>query len=473
MKKNEDKVARAAHLKKHTVGTSNEISFSVLDAMRNAATDEKAEKKRKFPGFGSIHLFTLPRKKTIATPTKKDALPLSGDVLPETSSQTPGVLSPVAGSSSATSGGAASPAASKADSQGMPEAISDSASAATVDLGTPAVSATTSDTLVPPSEVSKRKSTRIRRKTITIAVIVVLAASLLGVAGYFGYEYYTNFQAHLATLDDAMDALTEADKKIVAMDESMGNLVAESPEPLLSEDQQKTFEDTLASLDETRTQLKTASMAATTARSGMQKGAEDWEAANQALSAISGREVMLENAEIIIAEAQGATAASEDATAAWDKVLEADSAAREAALLVTETTNDNIKASSKKLKEAQKLFEEAESAYAAVASEYASLDVSPYQDYIAKRIEALKHAVASNDALLDRNKEDAQKENDAYNKAETAAAKMAEKFASNPTQFITDTFVETTQEARDAYNNARSDVGSADAFLRDYLGISS
>lgn len=467
MKKNEDKVARAAHLKKHTVGTSNEISFSVLDAMRNAATDEKEEKKRKFPGFGAIHLFTLPHRKTIATPTKKDALPLSGDVLPETSSQTPGVLSPVAGSS------APSSTANAVDSQGISETFLEGSSVATADADVPTIQPTSSDTLVPPSEVSKRKTTRIRRKTITIAVIMVLAASLLGVGGYFGYEYYTNFQAHLATLDDAMNALTEADKKIVAMDESMGNLVAESPDPLLSEDQQKVFEDTLASLDETRTQLKTATMAATTARSGMQEGAEDWEAANQALSAISGREVMLENAEVIIDEAQGATAASEDATAAWDKVLEADSAAREAALLVTETTNDNIKASSEKLKEAQKLFEEAEGAYATVASEYALLDVSPYQEYIAKRIEALKHALASNEALLDRNKEDAQKENDAYNKAETAAAKMAEKFASNPTQFITDTFVETTQEARDAYNKARSDVGSADAFLRDYLGISS
>ena len=36
MGKREDKITRAAHIKRHTRGTSNEISFSVLDAAKNA-----------------------------------------------------------------------------------------------------------------------------------------------------------------------------------------------------------------------------------------------------------------------------------------------------------------------------------------------------------------------------------------------------------------------------------------------------
>ena len=35
MGKRNDKLGRAAHIKRHTVGTSNEISFSVLDAAKN------------------------------------------------------------------------------------------------------------------------------------------------------------------------------------------------------------------------------------------------------------------------------------------------------------------------------------------------------------------------------------------------------------------------------------------------------
>ena len=57
MGKREDKITRAAHIKRHTRGTSNEISFSVLDAAKNALEgDDDGLKHRP----GRISLFTLP-----------------------------------------------------------------------------------------------------------------------------------------------------------------------------------------------------------------------------------------------------------------------------------------------------------------------------------------------------------------------------------------------------------------------------
>ena len=76
MGKREDKITRAAHIKRHTRGTSNEISFSVLDAAKNALEgDDDGLKHRP----GRISLFTLPgkRKKPAPTPTKERGLPLS------------------------------------------------------------------------------------------------------------------------------------------------------------------------------------------------------------------------------------------------------------------------------------------------------------------------------------------------------------------------------------------------------------
>ena len=80
MGKRNDKLGRAAHIKRHTVGTSNEISFSVLDAAKNELEGDVGKDAAARPSrFGHVSLFTLPlrRKKSIATPTKERGLLLS------------------------------------------------------------------------------------------------------------------------------------------------------------------------------------------------------------------------------------------------------------------------------------------------------------------------------------------------------------------------------------------------------------
>ena len=68
-----DKVAKAAHIKRNTEGTSNEISFSVLDAAKNSLDGEGSSSP-----FGTISLFTLPgKKKHISTPSKDEGLALT------------------------------------------------------------------------------------------------------------------------------------------------------------------------------------------------------------------------------------------------------------------------------------------------------------------------------------------------------------------------------------------------------------
>ena len=79
MKKLDEKVSNAVHIKRHTRGTSNEISFSVLDAAKNAQ-DEPSSSRRapQHPILGAISMFTLGRwKKPIRTPRREHGLTLS------------------------------------------------------------------------------------------------------------------------------------------------------------------------------------------------------------------------------------------------------------------------------------------------------------------------------------------------------------------------------------------------------------
>ena len=99
MSKRSDKLNHAAHVKKSTRGTSNELSFSVLDAARNALDDGKDPSSDQARGFGRIRLFTLPigRRKPPATPKKDELAALMGgsSPVPSSASSTPSLVKPV------------------------------------------------------------------------------------------------------------------------------------------------------------------------------------------------------------------------------------------------------------------------------------------------------------------------------------------------------------------------------------------
>lgn len=66
------------HIKRRTRGSSNEISFSVLDAAREARDAE--ERDRREGGSGGPSLFTLGKgKKPRPTPVKGQSIVLSGE----------------------------------------------------------------------------------------------------------------------------------------------------------------------------------------------------------------------------------------------------------------------------------------------------------------------------------------------------------------------------------------------------------
>lgn len=440
MGKWEDKITRAAHIKKHTRGTSNEISFSVLDAAKNALDGDGSEKQKHGPG--RIALFTLPgrHKKPAPTPTKERGLPLStGDFV-------------------SVDDGASTSKMSALPSAARPTSQTEKSSPA------PLAVVPAKPKRSPEEEIARRKARRRLSKWLAVAVIVVVSIGLLGAGGVYLYRDYQNQQGHVAVLDDALSLVKEADETIQQLDEVVTDPFAEG-----SEEQRTAIQ---AQLEAVERKLQDADEKARAVSLEL-NGAREKEAANQAVAGIAARFTLVEQGQLLMNAATEAQSAAEDVDAAWKTVLEGDDLARQAAQLVTETTPENVEASKNKTNEALAAFDEAYAAFLDVQATYPQADLTQFVDYIAKRQESLGYAIASDDAILAKNKEEATAQNNAYNIADAEAATLAKALPDDPSSIVDEAFEDATSDVAKAYSTARLQARSADAFISDYLGAGS
>lgn len=465
MVKRESKITRAAHIKRNTAGTSNELSFSVLDAVKNELDQGRSSGERKgpFSRLGTISLFTLPgRRKTVATPTKEKGLPLStgdfvsvedgvssgyapilptggsvGDDLPADSSLTDdraGAVFPSGGMGGARRGGDASRSASW---------------------------------VAPEDEVRRKKASRKRRRFVAFALVACLAVVGAVAAGSWFYQGYSTQKSYVDDLRGVLEDVRQVDADLVSFDKSVSAVLALADGETATSIDAETFASAadLSAIDDSLARALEVARAC----AGSMADSVDKEAANQTVTAVSARRDMISAGSGILQDARSAAAAASTALDAWNVLLEADSLAREAAALVVDTTDDNVRASTDKIDEANTLFEKADSLFAQAGSSYTGADFSPYRTYIAKRVESLGYATASNDAFLVRDKDEASKQNDAYNAADKEAAAMAEEFPETPAFLVSAASKQATDQLRSDYEAARSQAASADSFLRDYL----
>ena len=283
MGKREDKITRAAHIKRHTRGTSNEISFSVLDAAKNALEgDDDGLKHRP----GRISLFTLPgkRKKPAPTPTKERGLPLStgGFVSVDDSGPTSklGMIAPPPRSSGSTE---KNPSTALAVAPVKPKRS-------------------------PEEEIALRKARRRLSKWLAIAVVVVVSAGLLSAGGVYLYRDYQTQQGHVAVLDDALLLVKEADETIEKLDEVVKNPFADGS------DEQRV--DIQAQLEDVEGKLQDADEKARTVSLEL-NGAREKEAANQTVAAIAARYTLVEQGQLLMNAATEAQLAAEQVDRAW------------------------------------------------------------------------------------------------------------------------------------------------------------
>lgn len=456
MARRDDKLTRAAHIKRHTKGTSNEISFSVLDAAREALDEGSAGKEKRGP-FGYVSLFTLPgrRKKPAGTPTKEKGLPLStGDFVSVDDKETPSRFD--AFDFAAPSMGGVQVASSDKTRRSKSSSASASASRKIPSSSKPVRS--------PEEEIALRKARRKLSKVVAAVVISLTMIVLLSFGGMYVYNGIQNHQTNVAQLDEALDLVNQADKVIVELDDIVAHPFDEGMAQR-REDVYPQLEAASRHLDQADEKARASSLAL--------NESQDKEAANQTVAAIAARRSLIESGTALLQASFQADSAAISLRNAWNDVLKADGLARDAAQLVKNTTVENIQASKDKTNEAITAFNAAYSALSDVQRAYDDADLSSLLLYVEKRIESLGYAIASDDAFLAKNKEEAAAQNEAYNVADAEAVSLAKAIPEKPETLMYEAYEQAVHSIEESYSTARLQAGTADAFIRDYLGTES
>ena len=479
MSKKEKNLAHAAHIKRHTAGTSNELSFSVLDAAKSRAdAGSRLGDQSQIPGFGKVRVFTPPagvnRKKTPPTPTKDAILPLS-------SGET--IVSPAAGgvrsgNTSALDLGYSLPHVTS----GIPRvAPAPSRSAPGIPRVAPGPSRTSPGMprVAPPpkskkaaksaeqefrlkeEEVERRKARRRKRRNSRTVLSTLVVIAIIGVGGFYLFREVLSHQEQVSLLDQSLARIEEVNDVIITIDEIVNNTNMR-----ISTDNIRYI---LSQIPKTNETLNVAEVLAKQAGESMRDSIEK-EAADRTILCIEARRDILTVGETLLLARIGKAEAEEAFDLAWRNVLVADSLARDAALLVANSSVENVTASRQKTEEAYNLLYDAYYVIYAIANSELKPDLQVYLDYVAKRAESMQHAIASDDAILAHDRETAVSRNEAYNKAEDEAAQLARRLPSVVLEPIQTAYTRSITEPMKIYEQARSQASRADSFLRDYLG---
>lgn len=455
MGKQNDKLGRAAHIKRHTVGTSNEISLSVLDAAKNELDGDSGKDTAVRPSrFGHISLFTLPlrRKKSIATPTKERGLLLSnGEFASAEDAPAPAPVGKVDVGSPQSSTSTVPPSLRGDGSPSLPASALGRVSSSKKALSSE-------------DEIARRKARRRRHRVLAAVLVVLVGLSLAGAGGWYLYQDHQRHMSQVSQLDGALDLIRGADETVVALD----GLVSKPLDPASI----AAADGVLGDLPSAFEQLEEADAIARRLSIELRES-EEKEAANQTVAAVAARTALLDSGRQIVEQAKQADVAARTARETWQGVIKADALARDAAALVVDTTDEHVTASKEKTEAAIEAFTAAQNGLEELAYENPDADMAALIDYVAKRLEAMGYALASDDAFLAKNKEEAVAQNDAYNRADAEAATIAATLPTDPAQPVLDTYDQATAPIFETYSTARSQAGSADAFLRDYLGTTS
>lgn len=400
------------HVKRSTQGSSNEISFSVLDAAREARDAE--ERDHREGGTAGPTLFTLGKgKKPRPTPVKGQSIVLSG------SSQT-----------------------SSATSSSMDRRMRGIVPVFVVVCVLLVITLVGGQALM-----SMREHQRSLLEILNDQVDIIKSCD----ESLLPFDELVMEQCNTKRLSPS--ATGSSAPSTEALNEGYRAVVAEIA-PMRTQ-----LEDTIAAMETLQQSLNDN---------------DDKEAASQVVTAARSRLNMLDAGVSIIEESLMGTEAFLNARSGWNAVINADAVIREATALTEEMNKENVLASRAKGEEAIAFLGEAKRGFTQAESAYPGLDLSSFEDYVDKRSQAQEAALAADDAYLARDKEELEAQNDRYNTLEEEAAALAQGLGEDdPEQIVAQRFYEKIEADQAAYEAERLKAGNADAFLREYLGTAS
>ena len=449
MRRLDEKVSHAAHIKRHTRGTSNEISFSVLDAAKNAQDEDSrgGSPRPHRPILGAISMFTLSHsKKPISTPAKERGITLSTGEFVSAEQSSDKVTPP---SSATTQSSSRRDGASP-----VPKECRSTATSGQRDWS-------------PRDEVERRKSARKKARMMfaSIAGVAIITLFALGLGALV-----SNYQAN----HQKKEMLATSVESIMAFDEdleSFAMLVSDASAPSSQIDADD-IENRMTELEGPLSDLEEALPEVQKSIEDLQPKFEntgDLEASNHALEAINARSKMLASGREVVNNRIESSRVLAVAENGWSAVLQADTAARDAAALANDTNVDNVNESMTKSYEVIALLEEARELLTR-AQGASGVDMSGYLEYVGIRVEAQRHAIASDQAYLDRDKEAAASENDLYNELDAKAVAIIKELEGSPVDQVESDYAHDFESQVSSFETERARAESVNAILRDYLG---
>lgn len=408
------RIRNVIHIKHRTAGTSNELSFDVLDAKKHQADITSRSGQRLFRVYGGRSTDRRKEKKLFGK-TKSHTSP---NIMPKLYTND------------------ASQAARNIERARLPYQD-------------------------PAAEIIRRKRSRTRRRLFSVTMGLLVTGAVIVLLGTEVSRYVADQEETSKMLDQSLETVKECDTTVVAMDK----LLSES----INDQDEQEIDRIQAALPTTSERLKEAYEQAEWASGSLVNSAKR-EAANQEMKAITARLEMITQGNALMKEGASAKQAASDMHEAWQLILEGDTLATEAGELVTYTTTQNVNESMDASKSAIEKFEEARELVGRVKEDYPSADVSLYDEYLEKRIEGQNAALESDASILLMDRASAEESYQTLYDCDAAAAEIAKQFPDNPAQPVLDAYQAKSESLKDTYNQARSQATSADAYLRDYLG---
>ena len=311
-------------------------------------------------------------------------------------------------------------------------------------------------------EVLRRQGARRRNRILSVLVVIVLCVAGAGAGGYYLYNQYLEQLQGIDLLKASVGNIEGADTTIVSIDNYFAK--AFDDDTITSAKQLK---DDIPVAD---LRLDAAADMASRASEGLDVGSDDRQAADHAVSSIAARKKLLEVAKERLEEDIAAKTSYDKMESAWNDVEEGNSLMVQAANLVADTTNDNVNQATEYMKEARDCFKKAKATLKDGFASYDQVKEDKEYDYLDLRIKSIKYALASNEAILIQDKKTAEKNNDKYNKLDSKAAKLAKNFSKGFSQTVITAYTSDQESLQKEYENIRTEIGTHDSYIRDYLG---
>ena len=441
MRRRDDKIARAAHIKARTHGTSNEISFSVLDAAKYKETTQRFSLRDLLAGRIDARAHSVSREtgEHVSRETSKHGT-LTGSHVAE---------------GTARKRRSGFKFKSKTAKQARRKRAAHSAGYVEKSASqTPAAAKRMSLE----QEIARRKARRRKGRIVAVSTVVAASLAIVSVGVWAWHCRVTEQQGYESELMDALGLVSEADETILQIDAIVDNPFAEESDGKRQE--------VISSVEQTKQLLADADVRARNVSEKLSDPSVR-EVANQTVISISARQGMIAQGMQLVEASEDAEQEAKECDAAWQVVLDADAQVREATKLAG---RNEVDASKEHTVEAKRLFSDGRKQLEALQAECSTADFSKLIEYVEKRIDAMDLAVQSDEALSEKNKEEAIARNDAYNAAEEEAATMAASLPSDPKQLIKDAYFAAWAEVIKTYAGQRATAGTSDAVIRDYLG---